>query len=145
MTTSFAELGLNEQILAGVNALGFTQPTPVQEQSIPLVLEGRDLVASAQTGTGKTAAFALPTLQRIMGMAPKAAEPPVAEAAPQEAAEAQAVTTADGTAPKRRRRRRRRKPSASSTAGTAAQPLALVITPTRELAQQIERVVTTVC
>ena len=145
MTTSFAELGLNEQILAGVDALGFTQPTPVQEQSIPLVLEGRDLVASAQTGTGKTAAFALPTLQRIMGMTPVAAASPAAEAAPQEAAEAQATAPADGTAPKRRRRRRRRKPTANSTSATAAQPLALVITPTRELAQQIERVVTTVC
>lgn len=68
MSTQFAELGLNEQILAGVEALGFIEPTPVQEQSIPLVLEGRDLVASAQTGTGKTAAFVLPTLQLIAGL-----------------------------------------------------------------------------
>ncbi|MEE0026146.1 MAG: DEAD/DEAH box helicase, partial [Atopobiaceae bacterium] len=65
MCNSFAELGLNEQILAGVEALGFTTPTPVQAQAIPAVLEGRDVVASAQTGTGKTAAFALPVLQRI--------------------------------------------------------------------------------
>ena len=65
MTTSFAELGLNEQILAGVDALGFSMPTPVQAGAIPEVLAGRDVVASAQTGTGKTAAFALPTLQRI--------------------------------------------------------------------------------
>lgn len=55
MNTSFAELGLNEQILAGVDALGFETPTPVQAQAIPVVLEGRDVVASAQTGTGKTA------------------------------------------------------------------------------------------
>ena len=82
MTTTFAELGLNEQILAGVDALGFTEPTPVQAEAIPLVLQGRDIVASAQTGTGKTAAFALPTLQRIAGLAladaqdaPVAAEP----------------------------------------------------------------------
>ena len=54
MTTTFAELGLNEQILAGVDALGFTEPTPVQAEAIPLVLQGRDIVASAQTGTGKT-------------------------------------------------------------------------------------------
>lgn len=60
MTTSFAELGLNEQILAGVDALGFSTPTPVQAGAIPEVLAGRDVVASAQTGTGKTAAFALP-------------------------------------------------------------------------------------
>ena len=65
MDTSFSQLGLNEQILAGVNALGFSQPTPVQAQAIPLVLEGRDVIACAQTGTGKTAAFALPLLQRI--------------------------------------------------------------------------------
>ena len=65
MTTSFAELGLDEHILSGVEALGFTTPTPVQAQAIPAILEGRDVVASAQTGTGKTAAFALPVLQRI--------------------------------------------------------------------------------
>lgn len=64
-TSKFAELGLNEQILAGVEALGFTDPTPVQAEAIPLVLAGRDVVASAQTGTGKTAAFALPVLQVI--------------------------------------------------------------------------------
>ena len=140
MTTSFAELGLNEQILAGVDALGFTQPTPVQAQSIPLVLEGRDLVASAQTGTGKTAAFALPALQRIMGLSPDAApEPPAAQPPAEEAPAEQAAA-----APKRRRRRRR-KPAAVQGSGAPAQPLALVVTPTRELAQQIERVVTTVC
>lgn len=65
MHTTFAELGLNEHILAGVEALGFHTPTPVQAAAIPAVLEGRDVVASAQTGTGKTAAFALPVLQRI--------------------------------------------------------------------------------
>ena len=100
MTTTFAELGLNEQILAGVEALGFAEPTPVQEAAIPAVLEGRDVVASAQTGTGKTAAFALPALQRI----------------------------SDTRASSRRRG-----------------PYALVITPTRELAQQIEKVVSVVC
>lgn len=96
MTTSFAELGLNEQILAGVADLGFTTPTPVQAGAIPSVLEGRDIVASAQTGTGKTAAFALPTLQRIAGAKGKG-------------------------------------------------PHALVITPTRELAAQIDNVVKVVC
>ena len=96
MTTTFAELGLNEQILAGVDALGFTTPTPVQAQAIPVVLTGRDIVASAQTGTGKTAAFALPTLQLIAGAKGKG-------------------------------------------------PHALVVTPTRELAAQIESVVSVVC
>ena len=96
MTTSFAELGLNEQILAGVDALGFSTPTPVQTGAIPEVLAGRDVVASAQTGTGKTAAFALPTLQRIAGK-------------------------------------------------SGHGPHALVVTPTRELAAQIDDVVKVVC
>lgn len=96
MTTSFAELGLNEQILAGVDALGFTEPTPVQASAIPHVLAGRDIVASAQTGTGKTAAFALPTLQIIAG-------------------------------------------------AQGAGPHALIVTPTRELASQIDDVVSVVC
>ena len=65
MTNLFAELGLNEQILEGVEALGFTVPTPVQSKAIPEVLAGRDIIASAQTGTEKTAAFALPILQVI--------------------------------------------------------------------------------
>ena len=96
MTTSFAELGLNEQILAGVDALGFSVPTPVQAGAIPEVLAGRDVVASAQTGTGKTAAFALPALQRIAGKSGRG-------------------------------------------------PHALVVTPTRELAAQIDDVVKVVC
>ena len=96
MTTTFAELGLNEQILAGVESLGFSTPTPVQAGAIPEVLAGRDVVASAQTGTGKTAAFALPTLQRIAGR-------------------------------------------------TGKGPHALVVTPTRELAAQIDNVVKEVC
>ena len=104
MDNEFGKLGLNEQILAGVEALGFTDPTPVQAGAIPRVLEGRDVVASAQTGTGKTAAFTLPTLQRIAGE--------------------------DGT---RRADKRRRG------------PFALVVTPTRELAQQIDKVASVVC
>ena len=96
MTTSFAELGLNEQILAGVDALGFSTPTPVQAGAIPEVLASRDVVASAQTGTGKTAAFALPTLQRVAGK-------------------------------------------------SGHGPHALVVTPTRELAAQIDDVVKVIC
>ena len=104
MDNEFGKLGLNEQILAGVEALGFTDPTPVQAGAIPRVLEGRDVVASAQTGTGKTAAFTLPTLQRIAGE--------------------------DGTLRATKRRRG---------------PFALVVTPTRELAQQIDKVASVVC
>ena len=98
MEKTFAELGLNEQLLKGVEALGFTNPTPVQEQAIPVVLQGRDVVASAQTGTGKTAAFTLPTLQLI-----------------------------------------------GAAQGDCKGPRALVITPTRELAQQIDKVAGAVC
>ena len=65
MDTTFAELGLNERILTGVTTLGFNTPTPIQAAAIPAVLAGKDVVASAQTGTGKTAAFVLPALQVI--------------------------------------------------------------------------------
>ncbi|HET6498888.1 MAG TPA: DEAD/DEAH box helicase, partial [Coriobacteriia bacterium] len=61
----FHSLGLAEDIRLGVAALGFTRPTPVQEQAIPVALAGDDILACAQTGTGKTAAFLLPVLQRI--------------------------------------------------------------------------------
>ncbi|MDZ4168759.1 MAG: DEAD/DEAH box helicase [Coriobacteriia bacterium] len=87
---TFEELGLSDEILAAVAALGYVEPTPIQEQAIPLVLAGRDVVGAAQTGTGKTAAFTLPLLQCI-------------------------------------------------GVGRGA-PLALVVTPTRELAAQIDGV-----
>ena len=62
---SFSELGLYSSLVRGAQALGYTEPTPIQARAIPAVLSGRDLVASAQTGTGKTAAFALPVLNRL--------------------------------------------------------------------------------
>ncbi len=63
MNNSFAELGLNEHILRGVEAMGYENPTPVQKEAIPHILQKQDVVAIAQTGTGKTAAFMLPALQ----------------------------------------------------------------------------------
>ncbi|MBA4369982.1 MAG: ATP-dependent RNA helicase RhlE [Coriobacteriaceae bacterium] len=87
---SFDNLGLEPRLLQAVVAMGYTRPTPIQTEAIPLVLAGRDVVGCAQTGTGKTAAFVLPMLQRIR------------------------------------------------TEGRA--PSALVVTPTRELAVQIEEV-----
>jgi ATP-dependent RNA helicase RhlE len=63
---SFEDLGLAEPLVRAVTALGYTQPTPIQLQAIPAVLSGRDLLAGAQTGTGKTAGFVLPILQRLM-------------------------------------------------------------------------------
>src|SRR4051794_5747035 len=58
----FASLGLSTNVLKAVAALGYENPTPIQAQSIPILLQGRDLIGSAQTGTGKTAAFGLPLL-----------------------------------------------------------------------------------
>ncbi|MDB5887344.1 MAG: ATP-dependent helicase RhlE, partial [Rhodocyclales bacterium] len=89
---SFASLGLSESILRAVSERGYTEPTPIQAQAIPAVLSGGDLLAGAQTGTGKTAGFTLPILQRL--------------------------TTTEA-----------RKPGAIRT---------LVLTPTRELAAQVE-------
>ncbi len=63
----FTELALNEQLLDGLDAMGFETATPIQEKAIPVILEGRDLIACAQTGTGKTAAFLLPTLHDLTG------------------------------------------------------------------------------
>ena len=90
--TSFDELGLSQKALAAVARMGFERPTPVQERAIPLVYEGRDIIAGAQTGTGKTAAFALPAMDML------------------------------------------------EHAKGGSGPLMLVITPTRELAQQIAEV-----
>lgn len=70
---TFATLGLIEPLLRALEALGYQTPTPVQAQAIPPVLAGRDLMAAAQTGTGKTAGFALPLLQRLTMEGPKVA------------------------------------------------------------------------
>lgn len=105
---AFADLGLSETVLAAVTDMGYEMPTPVQAASIPEVLAGRDLLAAAQTGTGKTAAFLLPTMDRLPHVAP----------------------------PAKKGARGRRRANAAKGRG----PLMLVITPTRELAQQIEEV-----
>src|ERR1700712_5088956 len=62
---TFAALGLQKGLADAVAALGYEEPTPVQRETIPLLLEGRDLLGQAATGTGKTAAFALPMLNRL--------------------------------------------------------------------------------
>jgi len=61
----FTQLGLSPTILQGIKAMGFVDPTPIQLRAIPLILSGRDIIGSAQTGTGKTAAFGLPILSRL--------------------------------------------------------------------------------
>ncbi|HAQ87425.1 MAG TPA: DEAD/DEAH box helicase, partial [Pseudomonas sp.] len=68
---TFASLGLIDQLLRTLESLDYTQPTPVQTKAIPAVLKGRDLMAAAQTGTGKTAGFALPLLQRLLHEGPQ--------------------------------------------------------------------------
>ena len=65
--TTFGELGLAPELLAAVQDAGYTEPTPIQRDAIPKVLQGRDIIGLAQTGTGKTAAFTLPILQRLIG------------------------------------------------------------------------------
>ncbi|RDK04659.1 DEAD/DEAH box helicase [Paraburkholderia lacunae] len=93
---SFDSLGLSEPLVRAVHELGYTTPTPIQTQAIPAVLNGGDLLAGAQTGTGKTAGFTLPILQRLNTM-----------------------------------------PAAATAAGKRA-VRALILTPTRELAAQVE-------
>ena len=141
MEITFAELGLNEQILAGVATLGFNAPTPVQAAAIPAVLAGKDVVASAQTGTGKTAAFMLPTLQRIAVEKPGGAEKldakePNASAKPNAAAGRGAAAGPNASAKRNAKR---------GDTKRNAYPRALIITPTRELAAQIDAVAKSVC
>jgi ATP-dependent RNA helicase DeaD len=64
-TGTFADLGLRAELLSALTALGYEEPTPIQRETIPLLIEGRDLLGQAATGTGKTAAFALPMLERL--------------------------------------------------------------------------------
>jgi len=75
LSSGFDSLGLAAPLARVVGELGYEKPTPVQEQAIPLVLAGRDVMAGAQTGTGKTAAFALPILHRLLPQASASASP----------------------------------------------------------------------
>ena len=137
MDTTFAELGLNERILTGVETLGFDMPTPIQAAAIPAVLAGKDVVASAQTGTGKTAAFVFPALQVIdTGFGDEKTDRLESQCQPQDgqqqSSQQQEIQRRHQRGGKRRRNRTR-------------DPQALIVTPTRELATQIERVATTIC
>src|SRR5262245_60728290 len=106
---SFADLGLAPELLRAVEAEGYAEPTPVQVQAIPQVLARRDVLGTAQTGTGKTAAFVLPILQILNASRPAARHP-------------------IGARPK----------------GATGLPIrCLVLTPTRELALQVDEFVRT--
>ena len=62
---AFDQLNLAEPLMRAIQERGYEKPTPIQDQAIPVILEGKDVIASAQTGTGKTAAYALPALQQL--------------------------------------------------------------------------------
>ncbi len=72
---TFSDLGLAPEILRALNDMGYSKPTPIQAQAIPLVISGKDIMGGAQTGTGKTAAFTLPILQRILPFASSSPSP----------------------------------------------------------------------
>jgi superfamily II DNA/RNA helicase len=135
-TNVFASLGLNADIVRALTDLGFTDPTPVQAQSIPAFLAGRDLLVSSQTGSGKTAAFMLPALHKIASL-------PVDESL--EAVRPAMVEERRGRArPGKNHRGGDRfgdkgglKTGRGAKARGPAQPSVLVLTPTRELAQQV--------
>ena len=71
---SFEKLGLISPLMQAITELGYVKPTPVQQKTIPLILEGKDVMATAQTGTGKTAAYALPLLQLLSQKTQKATQ-----------------------------------------------------------------------
>ena len=137
MDTTFAELGLNERILTGVTTLGFNTPTPIQAAAIPAVLAGKDVVASAQTGTGKTAAFVLPVLQVIdTGFGDEKTDRLESQCQPQDEQQQSS---------QQQENQRRRQRGGVRRRNRSRDPQALIVTPTRELATQIERVATTIC
>ena len=118
---TFAEIGLHEALLKALTQAGYTDPTPVQAQAIPAAIEGRDLLVSSQTGSGKTAAFMLPALHRL---APQERPPFV----PSPSASRRTPNQERQSARSRGRERPRFQP---------AQPKMLVLAPTRELALQV--------
>lgn len=124
MSLSFSELGLSQPIVCAVTAAGYSTPTPIQARAIPVVIAGRDLLGVAQTGTGKTAAFALPVIHRLLAARPESAEPTEEIARPP--------------------RDRSAKPGRNGRQAELDRPSAkarkirvLVLAPTRELAGQI--------
>ena len=130
---SFDALGLSPELLRAVSDEGYTEPTPVQREAIPLVLARRDMLAGAQTGTGKTAAFVLPIIQILheTRVAPPAGTP----------------STAAQVSPALRQRGRNSgavQQASRSTPATSRPPIrVLVVVPTRELCIQVEESVRT--
>ena len=131
--TAFEKLGLAENVLRAVRAEEYHTPTPIQAETIPVLLTGRDLMGCAQTGTGKTAAFALPTLQRLCESYAKQAQPTAKEA--DEAAQFTRRLPAKRPVARFAESQSRRP---TSTRHRTARPIrSLILAPTRELAVQI--------
>ncbi|HET6463650.1 MAG TPA: DEAD/DEAH box helicase [Candidatus Krumholzibacteria bacterium] len=139
---SFRDLGLPQPILQALDDAGYVTPTDIQAQAIPPALEGRDVLGRAKTGTGKTAAFAIPILTRMKALA---SWDPAAHAPEPEEAQGgdETPAAAEGTFAERSRRRRRRGRAPLHAHNPAPQgdkrPVrALILTPTRELCVQNE-------
>ena len=127
-TSGFASLGLSSTLAAAVTALGYEEATPVQQATIPVMLGGSDLLVQAATGTGKTAAFALPMIQRLL-------DPDSDEQSPQQPHDSAHVTRrAAGIHEERPRLVGKKKRSHAHTGG-------LVLVPTRELAMQVSEAI----
>ncbi len=129
---TFDTIGLRTELLRTVNEQGYSEPTPIQRQSIPVILQGRDVMASAQTGTGKTAGFTLPLLQRLCENLPAQSDREMATATAQPAGKRAAK--ASGPILKTR---------SIGTQGGQRSIRALIVTPTRELAAQVGESVAT--
>jgi ATP-dependent RNA helicase RhlE len=134
---SFENLGLRAELLRAVAEQGYTSPTPIQSKSIPIVMQGRDVMASAQTGTGKTAGFTLPMLHRLCeSLPPQSLSDQSASAQPSSRASS-ASPQANGAKPVLRKKGDvSTSPVKSGTGGRRA-IRALIVTPTRELAAQV--------
>ncbi|MEL7400969.1 MAG: DEAD/DEAH box helicase, partial [Pseudomonadota bacterium] len=128
---SFESLGLRAEILRAVSEQGYTDPTPIQSQSIPIVISGKDVMASAQTGTGKTAGFTLPLLQRLCENLPAQELPP------------EGVPAARSTPAAASSKPILRKNKGAQGRGSRRPIRALIVTPTRELAAQVGESVNT--
>ncbi len=135
---SFDTLGLSAELLRAVREQGYTQPTPIQTKAIPTILSGGDVMAAAQTGTGKTAGFTLPLLQRLSTQTSRqSAERSGGQASGQAGRQPGGQASGQPGGPSARQANGR------ASAGTRRPIRALVLTPTRELAAQVQESIQT--